>query len=66
MNFVIYAIENNYGSLITRVRFRVIETIGTMERVKDDCAIELEGRWDFENEELLAQVELAYRQAMGI
>jgi hypothetical protein len=66
MRFSIYATETNLGSLITNVRFRVHETVGQMERIKDDCSVTLEGRYEFEDEALLEIVESIYREEMGL
>jgi hypothetical protein len=44
----------------------VFETVGEIERVKDDCAVMFEGRYDFDDENLLAMCEVAYREAMGL
>lgn len=66
MRFDVYAVEVNLGSLQTRVRFKVLKSIGEIERVKDDCAVMLEGRYDFNDEDLPAMCEVAYREAMGL
>jgi hypothetical protein len=65
MRFEIYAIEQNLGTLFTSVRFRVFESVGDIERVKDDCRITVEGRHDVDDEDLPAIIESKYRQAMG-
>lgn len=65
MRFEIYAVEQNLGTLLTAVRFRVYENVGDLERVKDDCRITVEGRYEFDDEDLQASVETIYRQSMG-
>lgn len=61
----IYAVEQNLGTLITRVRFRVYETIGELTRVKDDCMVSLEGRHEMDDEDLPGIIESKYNEAMG-
>jgi hypothetical protein len=66
MRFEIYAIEQNLGTLLTSIRFRVFESISDLERVKDDCRITVEGRYNVDDEDLPSIIESKYRQAMGL
>lgn len=66
MTYEIYAVEQNLMSLITAVRFRVHEQVGSITRMKDDCRVEFEGRYDYADPDLQAMVETAYKEAMGL
>lgn len=66
MTLEIYAVEQNLMSLITAVRFRVYEQVGSITKVSDDCKIEFEGRFELGDPELVSMCELAYKEAMGL
>ena len=66
MMFEIYAVEQNLGSLLTGVRFRVTETVGDIIRVVDDCKVTIEGRYEIDDPDLPAIIETMYREAMGV
>lgn len=58
--YEIYSLENNLASQLTTVRFRVWETVVTLERMIDECKVTLEGRYDIIDEGLEAAVEEVY------
>lgn len=60
MNYEIHAIETNLATLRTTVRFRVWEEVGTVQRVKDECRVTLEGRYDLNSEGLEDAVSSVY------
>lgn len=62
MIYDVYGIENNLASLQTTVKFRVWEELTTLRRLKDDCAVVLDGRFDIDDDGLLEQVELIYTE----
>lgn len=66
MMFEIYAVEQNLGSLLTTVRFRVTEVVGEITRVADDCKVTIEGRYEIDDPDILAIVEVKYKEAMGV
>lgn len=60
--YEIYSIENNLASLQTTVRFRVWQTLVTMDRLIDECKVTLDGRYDLDDTGLLDAVENVYEQ----
>ncbi len=66
MRFQVYSVERNIGSLLTTVKFRVLEDVGSMTRVKDDCSVTLEGVFEIDHQDLVAVVEARYKEEMGV
>lgn len=62
MIFEVYSLQNNLASLETTVRFRVWEQLTTIMRMKDDCMVTLQGRFDIQDEGLLPAVEQVYQE----
>ena len=62
MIFDVYGIENNLATLQTTIKFRVWEQLTTLRRLKDDCSVVLDGRYDIDDEGLQEQVELIYNE----
>lgn len=60
--YEVYSIENNLASLQTTVRFRVWETVVTMERMIDECKVTLDGRYDLNDEGLMDAIEQVYEE----
>lgn len=60
--YEIYSIENNLASLQTTVRFRVWQTLVTMDRMVDECKVTLDGRYDLNDEGLLNAIESVYEE----
>lgn len=63
--YEIYSLENNLASQLTTVRFRVWETVVTMERMIDECKVTLEGRYDIIDDGLEAAIEEVYTTEVG-
>lgn len=63
--YEIYSLENNLASQLTTVRFRVWETVVTMERMIDECKVTFEGRYDIIDDGLEAAVEEVYTTEVG-
>ena len=63
--YEVYSLENNLASQLTTVRFRVWETVVTMERMIDECKVTLEGRYDIVDDGLEAAVEEVYTTEVG-
>tara|TARA_B110000977_G_C10911847_1_gene429601 strand:+ start:376 stop:579 length:204 start_codon:yes stop_codon:yes gene_type:complete len=63
--YEIYSLENNLASQLTTVRFRVWETVVTMERMVDECKVTLEGRYDLIDDGLMESVEEVYTAEVG-
>jgi hypothetical protein len=66
VRFQVYSVERNIGSLLTTVKFRVLEDVGSMTRVKDDCSVTLEGVFEIDHQDLVAVVEARYKEEMGV
>jgi hypothetical protein len=64
MRYEVYAIENSLTSLTTRVRFRVWEQKLSIEFLKDDCIVVLDGRYDIDSEGLDEEIEAIYNEEM--
>jgi len=60
--YEVHSIENNLASLQTTVRFRVWESTDALDRLLDECAVTLEGRYDLNDEGLMDQVEEIYER----
>lgn len=60
--YEIYSLENNLASLRTTVRFRVWETVTTLDRMVDECKVTLEGRYDLNDEGLMDAIEEIYEE----
>lgn len=63
--YEIYSIENNLASLQTTVRFRVWQTLVTMDQMVDECKVTLDGRYDLNDEGLLDAIESVYEQEIS-
>lgn len=63
--YEVYGLENNLASQLTTVRFRVWETVVTMERMVDECKVTLEGRYDIIDDGLIDVIEEVYTTEVG-
>ena len=62
MIYEIYSVANNLASMETTVRFRVWEPVGQLQRLKDECQVTLEGRYDLDATGLDETIESLYQQ----
>ncbi len=60
MIYEVYSLQNNLASLQTTVRFRVWEQLSTIRRLVDECEVQLDGRFDLDDEGLLDEIETIY------
>ncbi len=60
MIYEVYSLQNNLASLQTTVRFRVWEQLRTIRRLVDECEVQLDGRFDLDDEGLLDEIETIY------
>jgi hypothetical protein len=58
--YEVYSLQNNLASLQTTVRFRVWEQLSTIRRLVDECEVQLDGRFDLDDEGLLDEIETIY------
>ena len=65
MIYEVYSLQNNLASMETTVRFRVWEQLNNLSRLKDDCMVTLEGRFDIDDEGLMPAVEAIYLEEIG-